>query len=333
MNKQVHHNNIEELLKKFHAGNITPSEYSRLMEHMQATSDFKLREILKQQWDDFEDYDEIPEEKISALYNDKIKPNISISLYTRFHKYFMQLAASLLILLMGGLTVKLYKENQVIHQLAERPITIYSGDAGSSSVTLPDGTRVRLNAKSSLSYRQDFGQTNRKVSLEGEGYFEVKRDEKKQFVVSTEVMDIAVLGTTFNVYAYSNKDFVEMALLDGHVHVTPYNDSDNIIDVQPNEKVTYNRATGKIYLQRTSNRMETAWLKNELVFRHDKLSDVFTCLERKFGVVFNVENSDLLGDIYTGTFGEEKLKSILRVLQIHYGFNFTMENDVVYINN
>lgn len=332
MNKFIlHTEHIDELLKKFHDGTITPEEYVRLTEAMDGISDTELHGILQEQWEEFEKYPELPEEKIVALYEEGIRPRLKTPMLVRLKRYWMQVAASLLILIMGGLTVKFYMENQEIHQLAERPISIYAGETGSSSVTLPDGTRVRLNARSVLSYKQDFGRSDRRVSLSGEGYFEVKRDESKRFVVSTEVMDVAVLGTTFNVYAYENKDFVEMSLIEGHVQVTAFNHPEQVVDVRPNEKVTYDRNTGKLSLERTSNRLETAWLNNELVFRHDKLKDVFSCLERKFGVIFHVDSEPLLQDVYTGTFGNEKLENILQVLQIHYGFKYTMEDGNILI--
>jgi transmembrane sensor len=331
-----HINGFDELLRKFHEGNISSEEYARLSKAMKATSDFELHKMLEEHWETFEEYEELAEDKIDLLYNKGIKPQLHISeehsIGIRLKRYWLQIAASLLVLIMGGLAVKFYTESRVVYQLAERQITIDAGESGISAVTLPDGTKVRLNAKSTLSYRQDFGQKDRRVSLSGEGYFEVKRDEAKRFVVTTEVMDIAVLGTSFNVFAYANKDFVEMSLVEGHVQVSPFNNVNRIVDVRPNEKVTYYKATGKLDLTRTSNRLETAWLSNELAFRHDKLKEVFSCLERKFGVVFRGGTQELFEDVYTGTFEEENLETILRVLQIHYGFKYHLEDNTVYLN-
>lgn len=331
-----HTNEINELLRKFHDGNISSEEYAQLSEKMKTTSDMELYKELEEHWNTFEEYKQLSDEKIDSLYNHGIKPQLDIpqkkSTIIRFKRYWLQIAASLLILLIGGIASKFYTEHQVAYQLAEQQITIEAGETGISAVTLSDGTKVRLNAKSTLSYRQDFGQKDRKVSLSGEGYFEVKRDESKRFVVTTEVMDIAVLGTSFNVFAYDDKDFVEMSLVEGHVQVTTFNNVNRIVDVRPNEKVTYCKATGELNLTRTSNRLETAWLSNELAFRHDKLKEVFSCLERKFGVVFRGGTQELLEDVYTGTFEEENLENILRVLQIHYGFEYRLEDNTVYLN-
>ena len=79
-------------------------------------------------------------------------------------------------------------------------------------------------------------------------------------------------------------------------------------------------------LESTRNRIETVWIEKKLVFRHDSLKDVFKCLERKFGVTFTVNDENILKDVYTGVFDEENIESILRILQVHYGFEYKIEN-------
>lgn len=121
--------------------------------------------------------------------------------------------------------------------LAEQDVIVRSGDSGTSQVTLPDGTLVRLNANSSLTYQQNFGQDNRKVKLSGEGYFEVKKNTEKKFIVNTGYIDVTVLGTKFNLYAYEDKDIIEMALVEGHVNVSTSQPPYQTICVKPNEKL------------------------------------------------------------------------------------------------
>lgn len=103
------------------------------------------------------------------------------------------------------------------------------------------------------------------------------------------------------------------------------------INVKPNEKVTYYKKTGELKHVSTSNKSETAWMKKELVFRSEKLGNVFDCLSRKFGVTFNVENKSLLDDIYTGTFEDENIESIMKVLKMHYKFNYKNEDGIITI--
>lgn len=319
------------LLHKFRSGDITPAEFQDLRTRMDAISDVELKHLLETEWEEFEAHSPLSEEKMKTLYeglhirSEEVKPRFTLK------RYWMQIAASLLLLIAGSLTVLTFMQQNEINALAEQNVVIRSGDYGKSLVTLPDGTIVYLNAKSSLTYSQDFGRNDRKVALSGEGFFEVKKDTEKKFTVGTGYMDIAVLGTKFNVYAYETKDIVEMSLVEGSVDVTTSRPPYQSIRVKPNEKVVYNKRTGNLLHERTTNKMETAWINKELVFRSERLEDVFRCLSRKFAVTFSVDDETLLNDVYTGTFDDENVESIMRVLKYHYKFKYTNEDGVISI--
>ena len=74
------------------------------------------------------------------------------------------------------------------------------------------------------------------------------------------------------------------------------------------------------------NNIETEMVRKKLVIPHDSLKDVLKSLERKFGVTFSVGDVNILKDVYTGVFDEENIESILRILQVHYGFEYKIEN-------
>lgn len=322
---------VSGLLHKFRSGDITPAEFQDLRTHMDTISDVELKHLLETEWEEFEDHSPLSEEKMKTLYeglhirSEEVKPRFTLK------RYWMQIAASLLLLIAGSLTVLTFMQRNEINALAEQNVVIRSGDYGKSLVTLPDGTIVHLNAKSSLTYSQDFGRNDRKVALSGEGFFEVKKDIEKKFTVGTGYMDITVLGTKFNVYAYEAKDIVEMSLVEGSVDITTSRPPYQSIRVKPNEKVVYNKRTGNLLHERTSNKMETAWINKELVFRSERLEDVFRCLSRKFAVTFSVDDEALLKDVYTGTFDDENVESIMRVLKYHYNFKYTNEDGVISI--
>lgn len=322
---------VSGLLHKFRFVDITLAEFQDLRTRMDTISDVELKHLLEAEWEEFEDHTPLSEEKMKTLYeglhirSEEVKPRFTLK------RYWMQIAASLLLLIAGSLTVLTFMQQNEINALAEQNVVIRSGDYGKSLVTLPDGTIVHLNAKSSLTYSQDFGRNDRKVALSGEGFFEVKKDTEKKFTVGTGYMDIAVLGTKFNVYAYETKDIVEMSLVEGSVDVTTSRPPYQSIRVKPNEKVVYNKRTGNLLHERTSNKMETAWINKELVFRSERLEDVFRCLSRKFAVTFSVDDEALLNDVYTGTFDDENVESIMRVLKFHYNFKYTNEDGVISI--
>lgn len=322
---------VSGLLHKFRSGDITPAEFQDLRTRMDAISDVELKHLLEAEWEEFEDHSPLSEEKMRTLYeglhirSEEVKPRFTLK------RYWMQIAASLLLLIAGSLTVLTFMQRNEINALAEQNVVIRSGDYGKSLVTLPDGTIVHLNAKSSLTYSQDFGRNDRKVALSGEGFFEVKKDTEKKFTVGTGYMDITVLGTKFNVYAYEAKDIVEMSLVEGSVDVTTSRPPYQSIRVKPNEKVVYNKRTGNLLHERTTNKMETAWINKELVFRSERLEDVFRCLSRKFAITFSVDDETLLNDVYTGTFDDENVESIMHVLKYHYKFKYTNEDGVISI--
>ena len=323
---------VTRLLNKFRSGDISPAEFQELRSGINGITDSELKEMMYPEWDKYCNYEPLSDENIDELYR-----NLHITGEKTRHRFalerhWMQIAASLLLIIASGLTVLTYTQRQTINTLAEQNVVIRSGDYGKSLVTLPDGTIVHLNAKSSLTYSQDFGREDRKVKLSGEGFFEVKKNTEKKFTVGTGYMDVTVLGTKFNVYAYKDKDMVEMSLVEGNVNISTERPPYKTINVRPNEKVTYDKRTGELRHERTNNKMETAWMTKELVFRSEPLKNVFDCLSRKFAVSFNVNDESLLNDIYTGTFEDENIESIMRVLIIHYMFDYKNEDDMITIN-
>jgi ferric-dicitrate binding protein FerR (iron transport regulator) len=321
---------VKDLLDKFRSGAISSEEFKELSAKINQSSEADLEFLFSDEWDKFNSYEPLSQDKINSLYR-KLNKQRHITPFMKVQKYWLQIAASILLILSCGISVLYYTQHKDIEYLAQQNITINSGEHGTSLVTLPDGTLVHLNAKSSLSYKQDFGRDNRKVELSGEGYFEVKKNTEKKFIVNTGYIDVTVLGTKFNLYAYEDKDIIEMALVEGHVNVSTSQPPYQTICVKPNEKVTYNKYDNKLNIEKTTTKIETAWLNKELVFREEKLENVFQCLSRKFRVKFSIDSSISVDDVYTGAFDDEKIEDILEVLKIHYGFNYTVKDGKINI--
>ena len=323
-------NKAKDLLKKFQSGNLSLSDFKELVSTVNDSSDQELEDFFFEEWNKFDAYPSLSQEKIDSLYC-HLHKKMKISPFYKITRHWGQIAASILLLFASGLTILYYIQHQELQTLAEQDVIVRSGDSGTSQVSLPDGTLVRLNANSSLTYQQNFGQNNRKVKLSGEGYFEVKKNTEKKFIVNTGYIDVTVLGTKFNLYAYEDKDIIEMALVEGHVNVSTSKPPYQTICVKPNEKVTYNKYDNKLNIEKTTTKIETAWLNKELVFREEKLENVFQCLSRKFRVKFSIDSSISVDDVYTGAFDDEKIEDILEVLKIHYGFNYTVKDGKINI--
>lgn len=328
-NKQPY---IEELLGKYRSGKLTTNELQTLKQTINIHTDKELEIYVRNQWQQFNDMQPIDstlQQKMLAKIRQRTKPE-TISLWRRKG---LSIAASIIIVMMTSLSLYLLQNNREMSKLADRNVVVKVGKGERVSITLPDGTCVRLNSESELSYQQDFGLKNRKVSLNGEGFFDVTRNEARTFIVNTQYMDIKVLGTAFNVYTYENSDSVEMALVRGKVEVTTTHPPYQTINVHPDEKVVYNKSTGTMRLESTSNGLETAWISNELVFRSAPLKEVLNRVGRKYGFAIEVENEQLLSDKYTGAFDEAEINDVMNILKAHFGFNFRIKENTILIEH
>lgn len=151
-------------------------------------------------------------------------------------------------------------------------------------VTLSDGTNVWLNARSRLIYPVGFVGETRSVRLEGEGYFEVRRDEKHPFIAEINGMTIKVLGTSFNLKSFPEEGRTTATLLNGKIEIST--GGKNIVltpDMQADltgEHLTIKRVDAKSY---------RAWTKGNFVFRRERLESIMNDLARWYNVEIRYE--------------------------------------------
>jgi transmembrane sensor len=194
-------------------------------------------------------------------------------------------------------------------------------------LVLEDGTKVWLNSNSSFSYPTAFGSKTREVELNGEGYFEVARDEQKPFIVKTKKYDIKVLGTTFNVYAYDHEaSTFEASLLHGSVDVLSRENQNNHIILKTKEKVS--EVNGLLQKVAIDNLDRFRW-KDGLIC----LDDVpFEILMKKFSIYYDItikiENPKVLDYRCTGKFRQsDGIGYALRVIQKDLDFQFIRDDE------
>lgn len=316
---------MSTLLEKYRSGKITAAELDLLSKEMEQISDNELGVVLEQEWESFTSACPLARDKRNSLY-----PVFGIQKKRSRIHIFMGAAAAVLLLLTIGLGSYIADVHKNMDRMEVSEVRFNSGNDGASSVTLPDGSVVRLNARSYLSYKSDFGVSDRTVEIVGEAFFDVAKDSEKEFIVKSQGMEVIVHGTKFNVYDYPESDFSEMSLVEGSVSLRC---GDSVVKVSPNEKVCIDRCTGRMNLMETDNEVETAWLKKTLVFMHEPLYKVIDKLERRFGVQIECSDAISLSDIYTGTFKDRHIIDVLDVLKIHYGFDYTIDENHIQITN
>lgn len=308
---------MKTLLDRYRTGNITPEELDKLSALVEDTSDDILADILGEEW---------------KTYTLQSPHTVTQGRRPVWHiaGRWLGIAASLLVIATVSLGISYLNADRKIRQLASYEVTFASGNDGQSAVTLPDGTSVILNARSSITYPADFGMKNRHVTMTGEGFFDVAKDPDNEFTLSAPGMDITVHGTRFNVYAYPESDVSEMSLVEGSVSVRT---GDSVTKVRPNEKVCLTRSTGRVNLLKTDNDIETLWMKDRIIFIHEPLYKVFDVLQRCFGVQIECSENISLSDRYTGTFKDRKITDILEILKMHYGFSYEYRDNHITITH
>jgi transmembrane sensor len=169
--------------------------------------------------------------------------------------------------------------------------------AENKKVSLPDGSIVVLNANSSLTYSKDWdGIEDRKVWLEGEGYFSVAKGITKgqKFEVITKGLSVIVEGTVFNVN--SRKDKVEVFLEEGKISLVTKADKDNKKELKPGDFARYNTKLKELKLTKDQKEIHhvSSWKDGTILFRDASLSEVLKKLNEIYGVDFEVDDKDLL---------------------------------------
>ncbi len=201
-----------------------------------------------------------------------------------------------------------YENNPVVEDTLYHTVEVPRG--GEYHLTLSDGSRVWLNAESRLTYPMIFGASERRVRLEGEAYFEVEPG-KGRFVVETDDMNVRVLGTAFNVNAYSDEAATRTTLVHGKVEVLTVKDDLQRILI-PGEQAILDRASGQLDVEQVSTDLYTRWIKGQFVFRDAPLRDIMRTLARWYEMEYEFTDSELESLCFYGVISRfERVESLL----------------------
>ena len=196
--------------------------------------------------------------------------------------------------------------------------------------TLADGTKVWMNAKSSLRYPVAFQGKERVVYAEGEIYLEVARDEKHPFFVMLNGMKVEVLGTSFNVNSYADENYTEVTLVEGHV--AAYVD-DKSYDLLPSRQLRWDKESESVDIRTVNVNDYIAWKKGQYVFKGRSLEEVAKVLERWYDMEIIFENEKSKKTVYTGVINkEENFDAFVLRLREMSSLSCRMESNRLYIN-
>ncbi|MCD0489157.1 FecR domain-containing protein [Pedobacter sp. MC2016-14] len=206
--------------------------------------------------------------------------------------------------------------------------TIRTAKGENLKITLSDGSVVILNAMSSLSYPKRFAGSQRLVQFKGEAFFSIARNEAMPFIVQTDSSFTRVLGTRFNLKAYSNES-VALTVAHGKVQFGRPNSSDQVVlTVGMQGKIEKYKP---VFSQLVNPERYTAWTTRTFTMDNERLDAVAIRLERWFGVKVNVSSAQLKALTVTGDFKNPSLQKILSSLSFSTGFQYQITEQTVNI--
>lgn len=200
------------------------------------------------------------------------------------------------------------------------------------NLTLPDGTNVWLNARSTLKYPAVFAGEKRKIMLDGEAYFEVRHNRKKAFIVETNKCDVEVLGTKFNVEAYSDSEDFCTSLMEGSVKVSGRGKTAGSLTLSPNYQVSI--VNGHLATKRIADFDVFRWKEGLICFKNMNFSELMTRFEKCYAIRIIIENPEVADYECSGKFRiSDGIDQALRILQKDAKYTFTRSKDdsVIYI--
>ena len=249
-----------------------------------------------------------------------------------FLREYTRIAAALLVGVFLG-TTGLYLFNQSNKQDEQAMIRTIEVPLGSRSrLQLEDGTIVWLNAGSKFSCQPGFSQKNRQVTLEGEGYFEVARNEKLPFIVNAKEIDVKVLGTKFNVKAYSDDQEIAVTLAEGSVNMVDKAAPANSVIMVPQQQAVYNKLTGKTEVRKVSTDAICQWTTGAHFFNEVSFEEIAGQLEKAFDVTFICRNPERRKLRFYGEFrSTDTLNDILTIMSSSEKFTYRRNNNIIEI--
>ena len=312
------------LFKKYYNSALRPDEFSEVSEFLgDKKNESTIFSLMKPFWE-------------KQIYEVDVSPKTNPELYTRIKEAILlkkqkaaqrkiniylwgfRVAAVLVVALLA-INISIIKKSTE-NQFTETLQTITTPYGAKTKITLPDGSLVWLNSGSTLSYPTNFSKS-RPLTLVGEAYFEVEKNDKP-FIVSTDYGDVEVKGTSFNVKAYTDDNSFETTLEEGVVAFKVKNE-ENEVTLKPGEQVV--KTTNGFTVKQVETKYFTSWKDGKLLFNREPFQSFITKLERWYNVKIEYSDAKLDELWYSGTIEMESISEVMEMISkaapVTYSFN------------
>lgn len=342
-----------QLLAKKHSGTITPKEQLELLSLLNDANSSAVANSIEEIFSNPLKLHSVSEEYIDDSFkNVKSKINTESKYVVAGFSKHLKIAATIAFF-MVCITILRFTILKSYYSQGEEMSIVQTKKGSKTNLTLPDGSKVWINADSKLTYDESFGKTTRDVTLVGEAFFEVAKDKARPFIVHTKAMNIKVLGTVFNVRAYLDETTTQTSLLEGLVDVYLNQNGNKKISLNPNEKIIIHNNTFSKYLvtgatnvkdpapgvqlsplnidAEDSTVLEAEWIKNKLILINERFEDVIPMIEKWYNVNVVVKKKPDGNIFYNGKFENDSLEDVLLALKLSGGFNYKVDKNTVTI--
>lgn len=263
-------------------------------------------------------------EKVDSQLTTRRKNIIPVS-------WMYRVAAVFVLLIVTTVTIwRLNTNNEKFQEFATNQT-----DFSNPEIQLPDGSKVKLNHSSKLTYPEHFSGDVREVTLTGEAFFDVTKNPEKPFIIKTTGASIKVLGTSFNVYAYYESSTVEVIVKTGkvelHEQVSSEKSEGKEVLLLPGEKGIFNKNEKTIAKESNYNPNNLSWYTHEIEFKYARLSDVFQTLQRAYNLQITVDKDVDLNQKLSATFSQQQPDYIMKVIAMTQNLNLKKANNNQYI--
>ena len=234
-------------------------------------------------------------------------------------------AAVILILTIIGIRIN-YANNTWIEVQSNTPGNI-------KKIELSDGSTVHLNASSTLKYPKKFNRKSRELFLDGEAYFNVTKDSSHPFIINLDNQQIEVLGTEFNVLAYSTDHTAVTTLITGSVKLTTFESDKSMkaeVILQPGDQAIFDKKTSTYQVVHAETENVASWIEGEYTFKKKSLEEIANRLEKIYHITFIIQDESLKDKSYTGKFfSYQTIDEIVDILNFKNDIKYEIDNDTV----
>ena len=210
-----------------------------------------------------------------------------------------------------------------------RQCEVIAGSLQKSEVSLPDGSKVWLNSDSRIAYSMTFGTADRTITLHGEAYFDVAKNEQIPFIVNSSGLSVKALGTKFNIRSFEDED-VTVTLMEGKVLASAGEDSAVLL---PYEQVSLDRTNGRLgEVRHVDSCTALPWRMSELVFDNLSLERIAEMLESIHNIEVVFKDQTIKEYKYTGVVPNTSPAEVLDIISETSPVSFRINGNTIVLN-